>query len=130
MHPKDGDLDSAPGQPLLPNGAAIAACLSAPVGFLAMAIATIASHATDQARDALMAFGSVIPIIGPGANGPYAGHQAVFLLGWLGSWLLLHLLLRRKDFSGPGWLVLALGGVGLSTLLLWPPFYKLITGKY
>ena len=113
---------------LIPNGAAVAACWSAVLSFLAMAIAVMVTYGSESVKAVMMRLGAVLPVVGPGANGPYAGHETVMLYTWIISWPLLHFLLRRKQFKGPGWLIATLVGVGLATLLLWPPVYQALRG--
>ena len=59
----------------------------------------------------------------PGAEGigPYSGKETLALLAWLGSWIGLHLVMRRRnrDLLNVG--ILFLIGIGLATTLLWPP---------
>ncbi len=114
--------------PQIPNGAAVAACWSAVLSFLALAIAVLVTYGSDPIKAVMMKIGAVLPVVGPGANGPYAGHETVMLYTWIISWPLLHFLLRKKQFKGPGWLIATLSGVGLATLLLWPPVYQALRG--
>jgi len=116
--------DAASG--LLPNGPVVAACAAAVIAFFAHGIAVTATYHNDPLQATMIKLGSVLPVVGPGANGPYAGHETVLLIAWLVSWPVLHFLLRRRNFEGPGWLIATLAGVGLATLLLWPPVYHLL----
>jgi hypothetical protein len=122
---------SAPAQTAqLPNGAAVAALTAGTVGMLAMAVATIASQAAPAAKALMIKWGHILPVVGPTASGPYAGHETVMLFAGVGSWLLLHLLWSRRQFEGPGWLTANLAGITLATLLQWQPIYALLIGKH
>jgi hypothetical protein len=113
---------------LLPNGPAVAACISGVFSMLAQGVAVTLTYNSEPMKQAMMKFGAILPVVGPGANGPYAGHETVMLFAWLLSWPLLHLLWRRRQFDGPGWLVATLSGIGMATLLLWPPVYQALRG--
>jgi hypothetical protein len=112
----------------LPNGAAAAACLAGVVGMLAQGVVVMLTYNSEPMKQLMMKLGVVLPVVGPGANGPYAGHETVFLFSWLLSWVVLHYALRRRNFTGSGWLLLTLGGIAAASLLLWPPVYQALRG--
>ncbi len=70
----------------------------------------------------------------PGAAGigPYSGKETLALIAWLGSWIVLHFVLRKKDLEVGRWFVAFLVGLGIATTLIWPPVFehlaKLIAG--
>ncbi|WP_127584435.1 hypothetical protein [Paenibacillus koleovorans] len=53
--------------------------------------------------------------------GPFAGKETIGLIVWLGSWVLLFLLLHRRSVPLKPALYAFLAGVLLVTLLFWPP---------
>jgi len=111
----------------IPNGAAIAAYLSAMIGVLVLGLAVFVSEASKPFADTLHAIGAVWM---PGAEriGPYSGQETLMVLAWFGSWLILHGLLRRKQLHGGLWLTVFLVGVGAATLLVWPPVRQFFLG--
>lgn len=112
----------------IPNGAAIAAYLSAMIGVLVLGIVVLAAEASKPVADAVFAIGKLWM---PAAEriGPYSGKETVMALAWLGSWLLLHGLFRGKQLNGRLWLSVFLVGVGVATLLVWPPVWRIFLGR-
>lgn len=111
----------------IPNGAAIAACLSAMIGLLVLGLVVFAAEASEPFAETVHAIGKLWM---PGAEriGPYSGKETLMVLAWLGSWLILHGLLRRKQLDGGLWLTVFLVGVGTATLLVWPPVWQFLLG--
>ncbi|MBI3332464.1 MAG: hypothetical protein HYZ93_00015 [Candidatus Omnitrophica bacterium] len=107
-----------------PTGIAVAALWAAALGVLALAGSHILADRSKSGEAWVHAWGKAWM---PGAEGigPYSGKETLALLTWLGSWILLHLALRRKNVSLTAGGVLFLVGVGLATALLWPP----VTGR-
>ena len=103
-----------------PNGMAAAAILACAAGFLVLAATHLLAEYSDAGKEWVHAWGRAWM---PGAQGigPYSGKETLALLAWLGSWVLLHLWLRRKNVNLTASGVLFLIGVGLATTLLWPP---------
>ncbi len=103
-----------------PTGPAAAAVLSAGFGVLALAFSHILDDYSEAGRKWVHAWGKAWM---PGAEGigPYSGKETLALVAWLGSWLLLHMLFRRKNvrLSDVGVIFIAL--IGIATTLLWPP---------
>jgi hypothetical protein len=66
----------------------------------------------------------------PGAEGigPYSGKETISLVLWLGSWVLLHYVLRERDMKLSAWLIVFLVGVGVATTLIWPPVFEYLAG--
>ena len=56
------------------------------------------------------------------------GKETLALAGWLGSWVILHFVLRKRDLEISRWLVLFLAGVGIATTLIWPPVFEYLAG--
>ncbi|MBI3292718.1 MAG: hypothetical protein HYZ73_07935 [Elusimicrobia bacterium] len=103
-----------------PTGAAAAAVYSAALGLLVLAISHIAAEYSKAGKEWVHAWGKAWM---PGAEGigPYSGKETLALIAWLGSWLLLHRILRRKNIPLSDCTVLFLIGIGVATTLLWPP---------
>ena len=106
------------------TGPAAAAVLSAGLGLLALGIAQVLSEVSEAFKHAMQTLGNLwIP--GAAGIGPYSGKETAALIVWLGSWLVFHALLKRRDVNLVAAGVLALGLVGLATTLLWPPITHL-----
>ena len=103
-----------------PNGAGMAAALSAMVGMLALAAVVLACEASQAVTARVHALGKLWM---PGAEGigPYSGKETVMLAAWLGSWAVLHPLLRKRELNGGLWITVFLAGVGLASTFIWPP---------
>ena len=109
-----------------PAGAAAAALLSIGIGALAMA--TVVGFS-----DANAAFNSgFVHSVGkawvPGAQGigPYSGKFTFFLVGWLLSWAVGHVVLRKIDVDLGKWAVVSFALISLAILLIWPPITHLV----
>jgi hypothetical protein len=61
-----------------------------------------------------------------GEPGVYLGLEGLRLVTWLGSWIILHPLLRKREIEGMTLLVVFLAGMALAALLLRPPVIHLI----
>ncbi|MGY4759347.1 hypothetical protein ACVNS2_07025 [Paenibacillus caseinilyticus] len=109
------------------NGEAVAAMLAVLLG---MAVLTAAhwwsSGDPASANPRLLKLASWVP--GGLRIGPYAGKEAAALTVWLGSWLVLFLLLRRYDPPLKPWAYGFAAVFVLLLLLLWPPVYHAIYG--
>lgn len=102
------------------TGPAAAAVLSGGLGLLALGIAQVLSEVSEAFTHAMQALGNLwIP--GAAGIGPYSGKETIALLVWVGSWFVLHSLLKRREVNLVAAGALALGLVGLATTLLWPP---------
>lgn len=107
-----------------PNGVALAATLSASLGVLTLAIAQVMSEVSSSFKSAMQSLGNLwMP--GAAGIGPYSGKETVALIVWLGSWVLLHVMWRKRELSVGLIGVVALVLVGLATTLLWPPITEL-----
>lgn len=110
------------GEPQRPNGAAVAASLAAAIGILVMAFVNIGTEASASFKTFVHGVGKLwIP--GAEGIGPYSGKETFLLLGWLGSWMLLHFLLRRREVSGRTWGVLLTLFFLAGFALFWPPIF-------
>lgn len=109
------------------SGPAVAALLSAALGLLTLAVVNLGTQASK-------AFNAWVHGIGklwmPGAEGigPYSGKETLSLAVWVGSWILLHLALRKRELNLGRWLVVFLVGIGIATTLLWPPVFEYLAG--
>ena len=113
-------MATRPASTSLTTGPAAAAVVSATLGPCALAVAHLLSEGSESFTHAMQVLGNFwIP--GASGIGPYSGKETVALIAWLGSWLVLHALLRRREVNLVATGVLALGLVGLATTLLWPP---------
>lgn len=112
-----------------PTGAAVAAILSASLGILALSLSHLFSEKNEAVKTAVHNLGKLWM---PGAEGigPYSGKETIQLLVWLGCWLILHWLLKKKNMSLRWSGVLFLIILGIATTLLWPPVaHLLVSGE-
>jgi hypothetical protein len=109
-----------------PSGAAIAAMLSIGIGAMAMAIVVGISDASAAFNNGFVH--SIGKAWVPGAQGigPYSGKFTFFLVGWLLSWGIGHLVLKNRDLDLGKWVVVSLGLISLGILLIWPPITEFI----
>ncbi len=124
---REVEIAWTPGRPTIPSGAAVAALLAALAGMLTLAVVNVGTAASD-------AFNAWVHWIGklwmPGAEGigPYSGKETLALVAWIGTWVILHPALRRKDPNVARWLVVFLVGIGIATTLIWPPVFEYLAG--
>ncbi|SRR5581483_3026450 len=114
-------------RPYVPGGPAVAALLSAMLGMLTLAVVNVLTEASSGFEARVHGVGQLWM---PGAEGigPYSGKETLALAAWIGSWAVLHVVLRRADLPVSRWLVVLLAGVGLATTLIWPPIYGYLAG--
>jgi hypothetical protein len=111
----------------LPGGVAVAPRLAADIGMLTLAGV---NQFTQISKD----FNTWVHGIGklwmPGAQGigPYSGKETLAALAWLGSWVILHFALRRRDMDVSRWLIVFIVGVGIATTWIWPPVFEYFAG--
>ena len=112
----------------LPSGIAIAAFLAAAIGLLTMAVANFLQVVNEATFKPLyLTIGSWIPNYK--GLGPYSGKETILLVTWLGSWAILHFVLRGKELPVRPYVIAMLIAVAFSTMLFWPPFYHMLLGK-
>ena len=114
---------------LKPTGEAIAALMSPMIGLLAFSISNLVWEAyrftgNDIITPFLMRLGSWVPAYDK--IGPLAGKETILLAIWLGSWLVLHLVLRKREMRIAPWAIAFLIGIGVAALILWPPLIEVI----
>jgi len=112
----------------LPSGIAIAAFLAPMIGLLAMSIANFLQEANDAYfKPIYLNIGSWLPNYK--GIGPYSGKETIMVVTWLGSWAILHFLLRDKELPVRPFTIAMLIGVAAATILFWPPFFEMLLGK-
>lgn len=103
-----------------PNGSAVAAFLAAAIGLLTLGVVVLVTELSDGAREFVFAVGKAwIP--GASGIGPYSGKETFLLIGWLGSWIVLHMLLRHRDLGVRWSFGFALVIILVAGVLIWPP---------
>lgn len=108
------------------TGPAAAAVLAAGLGLFALALSQLLSEVSDPWKQTMQQLGNAWMPGAPGI-GPYSGKETVALIVWLGSWALLHVLLKKRDVNLIASGIIALMLIGLATTLLWPPVIELLT---
>lgn len=111
----------------IPGGIAVAALMAAMVGMLTLAAVNVFTTASPAFNTWIHNVGKLW-MSGAQGIGPYAGKETLALVGWLGSWVILHLALRKRDLEVSRWFVVFLVGVGVATTLIWPPVYEYLGG--
>jgi len=110
-----------------PSGASVAALLAAAIGLLVLALVQVATELNASFKDSVFAVGKAwIP--GAAGIGPYSGKETFMLVAWLGSWAVLHGVLRRKEVDVRTWGGVAFVALALATLLMWPPVWHVLKG--
>ena len=119
---RGGQVDAT----MRPSGAAVAAMLSIGIGALAMAIVVGLSDASAEFNNGFVH--SIGKAWVPGAQGigPYSGKFSFFLVGWLLSWGIGHLVLKHRDLDLGKWAVVSFALISLGILLIWPPITELV----
>ncbi len=103
-----------------PTGPAAAALIAVGVGLVALAISHLLAELATPLKEAIHAIGKAwMP--GAAGIGPYAGKETIALVAWLGTWLILHLLWKRRAISVTTGAIVCLVLLGVATTLLWPP---------
>lgn len=98
-----------------PSGPGAAIVLSAGIGSAVYGLAVVGASASPSIQQALNWWA-------PG--GPLVGKTSVGVIAWLASWLVLHLLWRRKELPfGKVWAV-ALTLIVLGFVLTFPPVFE------
>jgi hypothetical protein len=111
----------------IPGGIAVAALMGAMLGMLTLAVVNVLTAASPDFNKWVHDVGKLWM---PGAQGigPYSGKETLALISWLGSWLVLHLTLRKRDVEISRWFIIFLVGVGVATTLIWPPVFEYLAG--
>lgn len=111
-----------------PNGAAVAAFLSAMIGLLTMGIVHTGTGASAEFSRWVLSVGKLwIP--NAQGIGPYSGKETFLLVAWLLSWVILHMLLRKRNVKLALPVVVFVIGMALATLFVYTPFIHFILGK-
>ncbi len=111
----------------IPGGIAVAALMAAMLGMLTLAVVNVFATASPALNTWVHNVGKLWM---PGAQGigPYSGKETLALIGWLGSWAILHFALRKRDLEISRWFIVFLVGVGIATTLIWPPVFEYLAG--
>lgn len=109
-------------------GAAQAAILAAMFGTLTIGIVNLGTEISDSFKKWVHGAGKIWM---PGAEGigPYSGKETLAIIVWLGSWFLLHQILKKKEWDHRYVMIAFIVGVGLATTLVWPPVFHFLGGK-
>ena len=98
-----------------PEGPVAAAIIAGGIGAFALGLFTTLAEISEGFRNFLNFYDPV---------GPLAGKTAYAIVVWLVSWLVLHLLYRRRQAETRKALVLALVLLALGTLGTFPIFFQ------
>ncbi len=111
-----------------PTGEAVAALFSAMIGLLLMGIINFGANASSGFNSWVLSVGKAwIP--NAQGLGPYSGKETFLLVGWLGSWAVLHFGLRHKNVRMTVPMVVFTIGIALATLFIYTPFIDFVLGK-
>ena len=110
-----------------PTGSAVAAFLSAMIGLLTLGIANIG----DEAKVLTSWLLQIGKLWIPNAQGigPYSGKETLLLLGWLLSWVVLHIMLRKRDVKLAIPVGIFIMGMAFATLFIYTPFIHVLLAK-
>jgi hypothetical protein len=111
----------------IPGGIAVAALMAAMLGMLTLALVNVFTTASPTFNTWVHSVGKLWMPGAPGI-GPYSGKETLALVGWLGSWAILHFSLRKRDLEISRWFIVFLVGVGIATTLIWPPVFEYLAG--
>ncbi len=104
------------------NGIAIAAAISAMLGMIGLGLSAVLAEHSPAISAALQRLGQLwMP--GAGGIGPYSGKETVAVIAWLGSWLVLHRLLGKREMNSALWTGIFVVGVLAAMMLIWPPMW-------
>ncbi len=112
-----------------PSGEAVAALMSPMIGLLALSIANLIWEAKrwiplEDVSQVYIRIGSWIPRADK--IGPFAGKETILLAAWGVTWLVLHLILRKRELRIAPWAIAFVIGIAAAVLLLWPPFTEIL----
>jgi hypothetical protein len=113
---KPGPQEVPPGEMDKPEGPVSAAILAAGVGALALGVFTTLAEASTGVKNWLQWSDRV---------GPLSGKTILAVLVWLVSWVVLHVVLRRRSYETRRALTIALILIGLGVLGTFPTFFDL-----
>jgi len=110
------------------NGGAVAAFLSAMIGLLMLGIVNVGTEASNAFNNWVLSVGKLwIP--NAQGIGPYSGKETFLLVGWFLSWIVLHMILRKRDVKLAVPAVVFVLGLAFATLFVYTPFIDFILGK-
>jgi hypothetical protein len=105
------------------TGEAAAALLAVAIGMLTLAV-------VNQFTAISPGFNTWVHAVGklwmPGAEGigPYSGKETLSVIAWLGSWAVLHPVLKTRELPLSRCLIVFLVAVGVATTFIWPPVFE------
>ena len=117
-----------PESQLKPNGRAAAAMLAGMIGLLVMGIVNTATVASSDFSTFVFNVGKAWVPSAAGI-GPYSGKETFLLIGWLGSWILLHFALGKRNVEMKIAAIVFIVGLAISALLVYTPFIHFILGR-
>ncbi len=106
----------SPNTPALTNGSGVAAVLAAGIGSFALAVLACAGDKLSAVKNSLVFYRP---------TGPLSGVTTVAILIWLLTWGILDRRWRNRTVAAGRINILALGLLGLSLLLTFPPVVDL-----
>lgn len=110
------------------NGRAVAAMLSGMIGLIVMGIVNFGTEASTDFNNWVLSVGKLwVP--SAGGIGPYSGKETFLLIGWFGSWAILHFALRKKSLNMKIASLVFIIGIAVAALLVYTPFIDPILGK-
>lgn len=115
--PEIADLHLAP----RPDGPAVAAMLAAGIGVFTLGLLTVLAEASVGVHDWLESFDFDQGV------GPLAGKTILAVIVWLVAWLVLAVVLWRKEVNLKAWFWVALVLGALGFLGTFPPFFQMFT---
>jgi fumarate reductase subunit D len=115
-------------RPPATSGSAAAALISVGIGCLTMMISHHFAETSIAADTFIWGLGKWIPgsEIGDklaGHIGSYTGKETIMLLSWLGSWVILHNLLKDKQVKTRTIFMWTFGLIVAATVMSWQPLF-------
>jgi hypothetical protein len=116
-------LDTNSARRARPTGEAAATLLAVVIGMLTLAVVNQFTAISPGFNTWVYAVGKLWM---PGAEGigPYSGKETLSVIAWLGSWGVLHSMLRARELPLSRCLIVFLVGVGVATTFIWPPVFE------
>lgn len=110
------------------SGPAAATLISPAIGSFLMMVFHHLAAISESVEQMLCEIGSWIPGSHQtdkmyGAMGSYSGKQTILLIGWLGSWLVLHIIWRNKNIKPKTIFFSMFAFFVAATLMTWHPLF-------
>lgn len=100
-----------------PDGPAAAASLAAGIGLFALGLFTVLSEVSGPIHDWLEAWDFDQGV------GPLAGKTILAVIAWAASWIVLGIVLRKRDVNIKAWFLFSLALGILGALGTFPPIF-------